>query len=304
MLKQISRSFGSLLALCLFASSLAPAQANQSTPHTPLHPPLAPRVDGQFSSGEPASSNLSQQLPPLKAVLLVGPIDDDSGSWTTQEKQNMDLAAAELQANGVSVFSFYTPNNDWNQIKAAADGAHFLFYRGHGVYWSAMPHPIVGGFALKNKFVSSDNIRSDLHLAPHAIVMLYGCFTAGSSGNDTTSLDNAEARRRVAQYSDPFFDIGAAGYYANWFGDAFQKFVRYLFQGMTLAQAYEAFYDFNSATVERSMHPDHPALSMWLDKDYWYNPLPQYNNAFAGMPEQTLAGLFPFNSFYMPVISR
>jgi len=127
----------------------------------------------------------------------------------------MDLAAAELAANGVTVHRFYTPNNDWGQIKAAAEGAHFLFYRGHGVYWDSMPSPTVGGFHLKELFVSSDDIRNDLHLAPNAIVMLYGCFTAGSSSEDSGSISSAEAQRRVAQYSDPFFDIGAAGYYAN-----------------------------------------------------------------------------------------
>jgi len=203
----------------------------------------------------------------------------------------MELAAVELEANGVTVHRFYTPNNNWAQITAAAEGAHFLFYRGHGVYWSALPNPTVGGFALKDTFVSSDMIRADLELAPKAVVMLYGCFTAGSSSSDTTPIDSTEAQRRVALYSDPFFDIGAAGYYANWFGDAFQKYVRYLFQGHTQKQAYESFYDFNSATVERYMHPDHPNLVMWLDKDFW-DGMWQYNNAFSGLPNETLADLF------------
>jgi hypothetical protein len=95
----------------------------------------------------------------------------------------------------------------------------------------------------------------------------------------------------VAQYSDPFFDIGAGGYYANWFGDAFQKYVRYLFQGKTLAEAYEAYFDFNLTTVERHTHPDHPAAAMWLDKDFWDGKT-QYNNAFVGQPEKTLDDLF------------
>jgi hypothetical protein len=268
--------------------------ATQATPPTPHTPPSPPLPSSQLPSGaevaiEPSLCTLD--LLPLKAVLLVGPIDGDYGSWTTQEKQNMGLAAAELAANGVTVYKFYTPNNDWEQIKAAAEGAHFLFYRGHGVYWSPMPHPTVGGFALKNRFVSSDDIRNDLHLAPNAIVMLYGCFTAGSSSIDDPPIDSAEAQRRVAQYSDPFFDIGAAGYYANWFGDAFRMFVRYLFQGMTQGEAYESYFDFNSATVEHHVHPDHPDKAMWLDKDSWGGQT-QYNNAFVGLPDQTLEDLF------------
>ncbi len=254
-----------------------------SPPSTPPQPPTGPEIASQVSTNASA-------LPPLKAVLLVGPIDGDYGSWTTQEKQNMDLAAAELQANGVTVHKFYTPNNNWQQIKAAADGAHFLFYRGHGVYWSPMPYPTVGGFALKNRFVSSGDIRNDLNLAPNAIVMLYSCFSAGSSSMDNGPISSQEARRRVAQYSDPFLDIGTGGYYANWFGNAFQMFVRYLFQGLTLEEAYESFYDFNPASVERYVHPNHPDQAMWLDKNVSGHT--QYNNAFVGLPDRTLANLF------------
>jgi hypothetical protein len=221
----------------------------------------------------------------------VGPIDGDDGAGTNAAKASMELAAQELEAYGVTVYRFYTPNNDWEQIKAAAAGAHFLLYCGHGVYWSAMPYPDVGGFYLKDKFVSPDDIRSDLALHPNAIIMLYGCFTAGSSSNDTISLTSAEAQRRVAQYSDPFLDIGAAGYYADWFDDAFQLYVRYLFQGKTLGAAYESYFDFNRTTAERYMHPDHPEAVLWLDKDYWYDPLPQYNNAFVGQPDATLEDL-------------
>ena len=94
----------------------------------------------------------------------------------------------------------------------------------------------------------------------------------------------------MIQYADPFMDIGAAGYYADWFGSAFQMFVRYLFQGMTLGEAYEAYSDFNPASVERYVHPNHPDKAMWLDKNNW--GYTQYNNAFVGLPDRTLANLF------------
>ena len=232
-------------------------------------------------------------LPPLKAVLLVGPIDGDYGSWTEEEKVNMDLAAEELSANGVEVHKFYAPDSDWEQIKAAADGAHFLMYRGHGIYWSGFPSPTVGGFCLTDNFVSSNTIRQDLHLAPNALVMLYGCFAAGhsSASEDAYDIGITEASRRVAQYSDPFFDIGAAGYYSDWFGDAFAVYTRFLFEGQTLGEAYESYFDFNASTVHRTTHPDHPEMAMWLDKDYWSGYW-QYNNAFVGLPDRTLVDLF------------
>jgi hypothetical protein len=203
----------------------------------------------------------------------------------------MDLAAAELEANGVTVRKFYAPQNDWAQITAAADGAHFFLYRGHGVYWSSLPHPTVGGLALQGRLVSSDEIRRDLNLAPNAIVLLYGCFTAGSSSIDGHSIGSAEAQRRVVEYSDPFFDAGASAYYANWYGDAFQRFLRRLFRGMTLGAAYEAAWDFDDTTVERLIRPNDSGLALWLDKDYW-NESWQYNSAFTGHPDQTLIDLF------------
>jgi hypothetical protein len=278
-----------VLAFYPFANVDTPPLA----PTTPPHPPQPAELPNYTPESANAPAPTGLNLPPLKAVLLVGPIDGDNGSWTTQEKQNMDLAAAELEANGVQVFKFYPPDQDWEQIKAAANGAHFLLYRGHGVYWSPMPNPTVGGFALKNKFVSAQEIRNELALAPNAIIMLYGCFTAGSSSADGGPISSVEAQRRVAQYSDPFFDIGAGGYYADWFGDAFQMYLRYLFEGMTLGEAYTAYFDFNASTVERYMHPDHPSLAMWLDKDNW--GYTQYNNAFAGQPALTLEELFPTN---------
>jgi len=297
MLKIMFRIIGALVLLTFLGGGLvAPTLAGPPTPRVPPAPPRAP-VQPPVQA-EPVATPPLQTLSatPLKAVLIVGSIYGANSSWTTQEKANMDLAAQELQANGVTVYKFYAPNDNWDQIKAAAQGAHFLFYRGHGVYWSDMPSPIVGGFAFSNDvFVSSDMIRSDLHLAPNAIVMLWGCFTAGSADSiDPSPINSAEAQRRVAQYSDPFFDIGAGGYYSNWLSNGFQMIVRYLFQGKTLGEAYQAYNaSTNHSTVELHSHPDHPEMAMWLGKNDWSDSGGiVYNNAFVGLPDRTLADLF------------
>jgi hypothetical protein len=174
------------------------------------------------------------KIPNMKAVLIGAPIDGDQGSWTTKEIQHLKLAASALRINGVQVYEFYAPNNNWEEIKSAANGAQILMYRGHGVYDGSTPPKWVGGFALKDKFASSDDIQRDLKLAPGAIVMLYGCFTAGNSGFDIGQIDEREADRRVAMYARPFIDMGCSGYYANWFGDAFQQFIVGLFAGKSL----------------------------------------------------------------------
>ena len=281
----------------LFAGSAYTAQA--SYPPSTSQAPIAVRLDGPstnpvYQDETPIPSQNAQQilLPPLKAVLIVGPIDGDYGNATTTEKNNMELAAKELEARGVTVYRFYAPDTNWDQIKAVANGAHFLMYRGHGVAWGALPNPPVGGFALNGRFVSNDDIRNDIRLAPNAIVMLYGCFTAGSSSSDTASIGIDEAKRRVEMYSDPFFDAGAGGYYADWFGDAFQLYVRYLFSGMTQKQAYEAYHDYSSDRIFQGAHADHSYMPLWMGWDEWYDPKPQYNNAFAGRLDWRLDHLF------------
>jgi len=230
----------------------------------------------------------------LKAVLLGAPIDGDTGSWTRSEIDNLKKAAAVLRANNVQVFEFYTPQNNWEQIKQAASGAHFLLYRGHGVYDGSRPPRWVGGFALKSGFFSSDQLKTDLHLAPGAIVMLYGCFTAGNSGFDMGQIDEREAKRRVAMYSLPFMQMGASGYYANWFGDAFASFIAALFDGKTLGESYKSYNDFNESTVSYGNHPDSPANKMWVDHDVW-DAKTVYNNAFVGQPDRTIQQLFAEN---------
>ncbi|HSQ16664.1 MAG TPA: hypothetical protein VLM83_03110 [Anaerolineales bacterium] len=280
--------------ICFLGGSMAAPAIAEATPQytTTQYPPRPPEnIPSPVQNQIESISSLT--LPPLKAVLLVGPIDGNTGEWTLSEISNMELAADVLEANGVTVFRFYPGNQTFTAIEEAANGAHFLLYRGHGVYDGNLPYPNVGGFMLSSGYYSPDRIRTYMHLAPNAIVMLYGCFTAGSSSaeGDLYDIGITEAGRRVSQYSDPFFDIGAAGYYANWFGNAFEIFLLNLFAGQTLGQAYENFFDFNPATVYRTTHLYHPTLNMWLDKDYW-DGYWQYNNAFAGRNALTLEDLF------------
>lgn len=243
------------------------------------------------------SASTSPTLAPLKAVLIVGPLvglSDDSPAVASL-KTSMDLAAQVLGAHGASVFKFYTPSNDWNTIVNAAQGAQFLFYAGEGVGW---PDGTYGGFYLRNGsgavFISPDQIRSSLKLAPNAIVMINACFASGGSGTDSnpSALTSAQAQYRVAQYSDPFFDIGASGYFADWYQAAFSTILTNLFQGMTLGDAFKNFGDFNSSTLETYTHPYHSDLAMWLDKGT-YNEGSIYSYAFAGKAGARLEDLFP-----------
>jgi hypothetical protein len=252
-------------------------------------PTTGPRV--ARAAGLPTSTETAAflQIPGLKAVLIVGPIDGDHGPWTQREMAHMELAAALLEARGVSVHRFYTPNNDWPAITAAARGAHFLLYRGHGPAWNAVPD--VGGFSLKSEMVTSETIARDLALAPNAIVMLYACYSAGSGGGEKFDIGIDEARRRVLQYSEPFLQLGGAGYYANWFGDSFEQILRHLFMGRSLNAAYQSYGGFNPQTAQHFTHPQRAGMALWLDKADWRGYW-QYHNAFVGKSDATLLDLF------------
>ncbi|OHD55981.1 MAG: hypothetical protein A2Y33_11010 [Spirochaetes bacterium GWF1_51_8] len=258
--------------------------------------PEPPKIPSKYTSVKYADTLPAQtvKINGLKAVLIGAPIDGDSGSWTLDEIKNLKAAAAVLKKCGVEVHEFYTPNNSWDKIKQAAKGAHFLLYRGHGVYDGSMPPKWVGGFSLKDKFVSSDMILSDLKLAPGAIVMIYGCFTAGNSSLDMGKINETEAKRRIAMYSKPFLQIKCSAYYANWFGEAFPAYISYLFAGQTLGQAYKSFWDFNSQTASYFKHPDKADAALWVDHDNWDGIV--YNNAFVGYPDKTLKQLFEAGS--------
>ena len=300
-----------LLAIVLLTSiffSTLPVSAQEPQPVTPETAPLPPTdsipesndpLTSEESGFEPAAAGLDLAgLIPLKAVLVVGPIDGPTGVVTKQEIANMELAAARLSANGVQVLKFYTPNDNWANIVAAANGAHFLMYRGHGLNWNPNDWvtPTVGGFSLTEKMFSSADIKRDFRLAPNAIVMLYGCFTTGSSTTDPSPISQEEARRRTSQYSQPFIELGAAGYYANWYGNAFGKFVDNLFAGQTLGDAFKNYSDFEGAKWAATTHSSFSNVPMWLSWDNWPQPYPipspQFNHVFVGQPSKTLLDLF------------
>ncbi len=275
--------------------------AQEPTPSTSVSapvPPDVPALDEKAAETVTSPQLNLLRLPALKAVIVVGPLDgggSSSGPVTAREINNAELAAAELEANGVSVARFYAPNTSWTQIQAAANGAQFFMYRGHGIYWGPLPNPPVGGIELNERIFSNDEIRAGLKLAPNAIVMIYSCFSSGSSDTDKAPISQAEARRRIDEYSAPFFDLGAAAVYTSWYGDAFQMYFRSLFQGTTLGQAFKTFYDFDPAMSVLGTHPTRPGLDFWMEYENW-NPYPippyQYDSSFVGKSSATLESLF------------
>ncbi|NPV09788.1 MAG: hypothetical protein HPY83_17740 [Anaerolineae bacterium] len=278
-----------LLALSLLLASLtAPMPAVAAEPHLggvlAAHPPVDPTAQAELHA------TLAAAAVPWKVVYVVGEVDGPDGPTTAAYVDDARTQSAQLRQMGMTVVEFYPPNNRWADIVAAAADARVLIYAGHGVGWGGDPM-LVGGMRLRSdESVHPDQIRSQLRMAPPAVVLLnHVCYAAGTSTEDVNGTAYEEALRRVAEYSQPFLEAGLAGYYANWYYGFPSALLASLASGMTLGEAYEAYHDFSPATVQRLQHPRSAGDVLWLDYDDWPDwPGLQYDYAFAGDPALTL----------------
>jgi len=222
----------------------------------------------------------------LNAVAIVG----DVNANTERYKNDMDTAVQALQNHGVTVQKFYHGEGafTWADIVAAAEGAEFIVYMGHGVYAGSMPYPEwVGGFWLRTgHFISPDQIRTDLDgwlAEDSAIIFSHACFTAGSSSGDPTELPLSEAHRRVQMYAEPFVDLGMRTYFANnYFGSA-ANFVNQLLANLEERQTNGAIFKSTPPYSESDFHDmSYPqdSYDLWLS-----GVVGKWNDAFVGVPD-------------------
>ena len=247
----------------------------------------------------------------LKAVAIVGDVE----SLTSSYKANMNDAVDALQNHGVSVAKFYYGDTrfTWLDIVAAAQGAHFLLYMGHGVYQGSMPYPsLVGGFYLGDgQIVLPDHVRHFLDgvLAPDSIIIFSNtCFTAGSASGDPFDLPQSEAERRVKMYAEPFTDIGMEAYFANNHFHSAERTVNLILDGYTMGDVFKGGEGHNADSFVDLTYPK-MGYDLWLDG----NP-GDWDLAFVGIPEYVFQVGIPTPTptytptpswrVYLPVILR
>ncbi len=168
----------------------------------------------------------------LTAILIVGPLQDG----TAKAIENMNKIADVFVKNGVAVYKFYDIKADWDKITEVSKDCSFFVYAGHGSLLGKNGN--VGGLCL-NTMVSTADLLAKLRLKNNALVIFKSvCYGAGSSASDSNDIGIGEAKKRVMAYAYPFFEIGAAAYYANNYENGVCSFLNDFFAGITLQQAY------------------------------------------------------------------
>ncbi|WP_245667268.1 ankyrin repeat domain-containing protein [Leptospira tipperaryensis] len=226
-----------------------------------------------------------------KAVALVGDVDGDNGPGTLGYIKNMQEVTKVLKSRGVQVAEFYSPRTPWEQIKEAIKGANIVLYAGHGIGSNLTNSPFhqkyVGGFALKGKFVSNDEVENSLKPAQGAVVLFLGaCFTAGNMAYDMGVIDAEETKYRVSMYSAPFLKAGFQGYYATWAPWTAQSIIADLFTGKNFGGVYDTQTKLSEVTKL-----DHPEFSG--GKLFYHRGVQEakviFDYAFAGNPNGKLS---------------
>lgn len=174
----------------------------------------------------------AENTEPLKAVLIVGPQEDGTKSAIVQ----MQKVASFLKSKGVTVFTFFDKDTDWEKIKKAADGAAFFIYSGHGNSSC--------GFTL-SKPITNEEIIKNLNLKKNALVLFQSvCYGAGSSAGDDIDIGLKEASIRVTNYAKAFIEKGTGCYFAINSNDGALDFLKDFYAGKTVQQCFEKSIEF------------------------------------------------------------
>lgn len=237
---------------------------------------------------------------PLKAVLIVGPIDAPTNQQTQAAIDAMETRASLLEGYGFQVVRFYHPNATWQNIRANLSGASIVLYHGHGFGYNPGDVNYLSTGGANNGFcitdpdnlsgatlATQDMLIAYSQLARDAIVMNFACYSAGSSASDTTVVSEEVARRRVNDYSYTFLTIGAGAYFA---GGDWSYYLNYILTSLdhTIGSAYQTAPGYDPAALHAYSHTQYPANSLWLDPSVnSQGQILGWWSAFVGDPDLT-----------------
>jgi photosystem II stability/assembly factor-like uncharacterized protein len=237
---------------------------------------------------------------PLKAVLIVGPIDGPAHEKTQTAIESMEIRASWLESHGLEVTRLYHPGATWENLRANLSGASVVLYEGHGFGYDPDDVNYLSTGGANNGFcltdpedpggstlATQDMLIAYGQLAQNAVVMTFACYSGGSSAGDTTVVSEDVARRRVNDYAYTFLTIGAGAYFA---GGDWGHYLERLLTSLddTAGAAYQTAPGYDPAVLRAYGHSQYPADSVWLDP--WVSSTGEvvgWWSAFAGDPDLT-----------------
>lgn len=200
----------------------------------------APKIDtiiNNLSENKIFDKNFitTDSLKQLKAIIIVGPVDKE---WDKNSIEKQKKNAKYLRSLGVQVFEFYPPNDKWESIVKASDGAHILIYSGHGSNQGI--NYDVGGLCLTKNIYHAQDILDQFNLHKNALILFNSvCGAAGSSADDNGDIGKNEAIKRVSEYAYPFYKLNAGAYYANNYEDCLIPFLESFFKHKNIRSIYK-----------------------------------------------------------------
>jgi hypothetical protein len=237
----------------------------------------------------------------LKAVIVLGPVDQE---YDLDKKSDRMRVAAFLREKGVKVYEFYPPNDDWEKIKKACQGAHLFIYSGHGSVEGI--HYPSGGLCLTKTIYGASEIINDLKFHKNALIIFNSaCNSAGSSAWDSDGITRKEAMKRIEEYAYPFYKLNAGAYYANNYDNSVLPFLKAFFLKENAKEIYltqasqwqqvEPFFKYSYSQLYISSvagflkrHPDKTNKVNSKTKELKGD----FNAAFVGKPNFTVVDLF------------
>lgn len=174
-------------------------------------------------------------LKQLKAIIIVGPVDKE---YDKESIANQKKTAKYLRDIGVQVVEFYPPNDKWESIVKASEGANILIYSGHGSNQGINYE--IGGICLTKDIYHAQDILDNFKLHKNALILFNSvCGAAGSSAIDKNDIGKNEAIKRVSEYAYPFYKLRAGAYYANNYTDCLIPFLESFFQRKNIKSIYK-----------------------------------------------------------------
>ncbi len=175
----------------------------------------------------PAPAAAATRAP--RVVVIVGPVEG-----LTDDYRSIGAAAVkEAQRWTTDVVSVVSPNATWAAVKRALQGASIVLYLGHGngfpsPYRSTLFRPTEDGLGLNpvagqgddsHQYFGESFIASQIHLAPHAIVLMsHLCYASGNSEPGLPEPTVAVAQQRVDNFAAGWLAAGADAVIADTYG--------------------------------------------------------------------------------------